>query len=110
MREIKINNDTFIYSDGGCQLSFGSHATLHYTFDLHKYHQYKHDLLTLFDSRIRFDIVSTKYIAKSTIIKTLDIDNNFLTLTMKCEVINALNTDERREDLLEELLNSTFND
>jgi hypothetical protein len=73
---------------------------------------YKSTLLHLFDSRTKFDIISTEYLAKGTLVKTLDIDpnNNFLNLTMRCDLLQPLKIDERREDILEQLLNSTFND
>ena len=109
MREIKINNEIFSYREGSCQLSLGSHATLYYSFDIIKNPDYKKKLLDLFDNRLRFDVISNKYIAKSSMIKSIDIDKTFLNLTMKCEILHPLNTDERREDILEQLLNSTFN-
>ena len=112
MRNIKINSEVFSYVDGSCQLTLGSHATLYYSFDINNNPEYKKTLLHLFDSRMKFDIISTSYIAKGSIIKTLDIDpkKNILNLTMRCDVLQPLNTDERREDILEQLLNSTFND
>jgi hypothetical protein len=112
MKEIKINNEILSYREGSCQLSLGSHATLYYSFDINKHPDYKSTLLHLFDSRMKFDIISTEYLAKGTLVKTLDIDpqNNFLNLTMRCDILKPLKTDERREDILEQLLNSTFND
>lgn len=108
MKGFKIDDKIFECIDGHCQLSLGSHATLAYSFDLDKHPDYQKYFMNRFHNNERFDIVSTKYFAKSTIIKLLDLDNNRLNLTMRCDVLQTLTPDERREDILNDLLNSTF--
>lgn len=110
MREIKIDDNIYKFNEGSCQLSLGSHATLYYSFDILKNESYKKEILYLFDNKIKFNILSSQYVAKSSIIKSIDLDKNFLNITVKCDILEPLNTEERREDILEQLLNSTFNE
>ena len=110
MKAFKIDGHIYEYIEGNCQLSIGSHATLYYSFDTNNHKEYKNYFLNKYEIGTIFDIVSSKYIAKSSIIKSVDMDNskNILNLSIRCDILQSLDTKERREDILGELLNSTF--
>lgn len=110
IKNIKINTDVFEYHDVTCQLSFESHATLFLTFDIEKHSNYKHYFLNLYDNNIRFNILSTGFISKSNIIKSIDIDtkNKLITLIIKSDTIDVIPAEQRRDDVISELLNTTF--
>lgn len=106
MKIIDIEGKSFEYFDGNCQLSIGSHATMYYSFDLTKYPNYKDIFIERYNNRKRFDIKSNKYIAFNNIIKYIDLDltNNTLGITTRCDVLEIIPMDERRAVILEELL------
>lgn len=108
MKSFKIDGNVYEYLEASCQLSIGTHASLYYSFDLNKHTDYKNYFLNKYDNRILFEIVSPKYIAKGSIIKSIDLDNNkqILNLSIRCDIFQTIETNERREDILVELLNS----
>ena len=58
--QIKINNEIFNCSDGGVQLSFGSHASIHLNFDLSNYPYYEKFFVKLHETNNKFTIISSK--------------------------------------------------
>ena len=55
--QIKINNEIFNCSDGGVQLSFGSHASIHLNFDLSNYPYYENFFVKLHENSNKFSII-----------------------------------------------------
>lgn len=106
MKIVDIEGESFEYFDGSCQLSIGSHATMHYSFDLKKYPNYKDIFIEKYNNRKRFDIKSNKYVANGNIIKYIDLDltKNTLNITTRCDVLEIIPINERRAVILEELL------
>ncbi len=110
--QIKLNNEIFNCFNGSVQLSIGSHATLYLIFDLVKYPSYENILIKLYESDNTFKVVSSKFEATGSKIKTLDIDysSKRLEISIHCDVLNSTDLNLRREDLINELLEKTFKD
>ena len=108
MKSIKINDETYEYHDCQCQLTFGTHANLYITFNINKNPEYKKLLITLYESNKRFDIISTKFVSKSNLIKLMDISNQFINLEIRAELLEIIPQDKRRDDLLNDILTPTF--
>lgn len=108
--QIKINNEIFNCSDGGVQLSFGSHASIHLNFDLSNYPYYEKFFVKLHETNNKFTIISSKFVAEGTRIKTLDIDfrNKKLNVSFHCQVLNTTEPSMRREEAINEILSKTF--
>jgi hypothetical protein len=111
MKTIKINEDVYEYLDAQCQLTFGTHADIYLTFDVLKYPGYKSKIISLFESDKAFSLLTTKFVSKSNLIKLMDIDTNRITLTIRAEILETISQDERREEIINDLLdnsNQTF--
>jgi hypothetical protein len=108
--QIKINNEIFNCSDGGVQLSFGSHASIHLNFDLNSYPTYEKFFVKLHESSNKFSIISSKFVAEGTRIKTLDIDfrNKKMNVSFHCQVLNTTEPSMRREEAINEIFSKTF--
>jgi 3-deoxy-D-arabino-heptulosonate 7-phosphate (DAHP) synthase class II len=108
--QIKIGDDIFNYLDGSVQLSLGSHATLITIFDLNQYPKYENHFIKVYESNQKFKIVSSKFDSTGCFIKAMDIDypNKKMTITFHCDVLNHADTSQRRDDAINEIL-ETFN-
>lgn len=108
--QIKIGNDIFNCLDGSVQLSLGSHATLITIFDLKLYPTYEKHFIKVYESNQKFKIISNKFESTGCFIKAMDIDypNSRMTTTFHCDVLNTLDTSQRRDDTINEIL-QTFN-
>jgi hypothetical protein len=103
---IKVNNDVFFIVDAFIQLSIGVHATLEISFDIDKYPTYTDIFFNKYDSREKFSIVTKKFEAIGTIIKKIDIDKRIMNITLKCDLLNHKDISERREEIIDEVLNN----
>ncbi len=112
MTSIRIDNKLFEYKDSQCQFSFGTHATLYLTFDLKKNPTCKDFLLSLYDNRKTFDMISVKWTSQSNVIKSIDIDTNknLFSMTVKSEIFETIPTNKRRDDLIDDILDKTLID
>jgi len=111
MREswIKINDETFFIKDMTIQLSIGSHASLQLSFDIKKYPNYSNIFFNKYENREKFNIVGKDFEAKGTIIKTIDIDTNTMNTSLRCDLLNHKDISERREEIIDEVLNNEQN-
>ena len=111
MREswIKINDETFFIKDMSIQLSIGSHASLELSFDIKTYSTYSDIFFKKYENREKFNIVGKDFEAKGTIIKTIDIDSNTMNTSLRCDLLNHKDISERREEIIDEVLNNEQN-
>jgi len=111
MREswIKINEETFFIKDMTIQLSIGTHATLELSFDIKKYPNYSNIFFNKYENREKFNIVGKDFEAKGTIIKTIDIDTNTMNTSLRCDLLNHKDISERREEIIDKVLNNEQN-
>jgi hypothetical protein len=111
MREswIKINDETFFIKDMSIQLSIGSHASLELSFDIKTYPNYSNIFFNKYENREKFNIVGKDFEAKGTIIKTIDIDTNTMNTSLRCDLLNHKDISERREEIIDEVLNNEQN-
>jgi hypothetical protein len=111
MREswIKINDETFFIKDMTIQLSIGSHATLELSFDIKTYPNYSNIFFNKYENREKFNIVGKDFEAKGTIIKTIDLDTNTMNTSLRCDLLNHKDISERREEIIDEVLNNEQN-
>jgi len=109
--QIKIDNEIFDCIDGSVQLSLGSHANITINLDINKNPSYEQFFIKLYESSRSFRIISQKFEAHGTNIKTLDLDFNKkrLNVSFHCDVLNSTDASIRREDALNEILDKTFN-
>ena len=108
MKSIKIDSETYEYHDAQCQLTLGTHAVIYITFDIIKNSEYKQKLIFLYESKKKFDIISSKFLSRSNTIKMMDLSNKFLTLQIKSEILETIPQDERREEIINDILKTTF--
>jgi hypothetical protein len=111
MREswIKINDETFFIKDMTIQLSIGSHATLELSFDIKTYPNYSNIFFNKYENREKFNVVGKDFEAKGTIIKTIDLDTNTMNTSLRCDLLNHKDISERREEIIDEVLNNEQN-
>ena len=111
MREswIKINDETFFIKDMSIQLSIGSHASLELSFDIKTYPNYSNIFFNKYENREKFNIVGKDFEAKGTIIKTIDLDTNTMNTSLRCDLLNHKDISERREEIIDEVLNNEQN-
>jgi hypothetical protein len=109
--QIKIDNDIFDCVDVTIQLSLGTHASITINLDINKNPSYEQFFIKLYESNRSFRIISQKFETNGTNIKTLDFDfnNKRLNISFHCDVLNTTDKSVRREDILNELLDKTFN-
>ena len=106
---IKINDETFFIKDMSIQLSIGSHATLELSFDIKTYPSYSTFFFNKYENREKFNIFGKDFEAKGTIIKTIDIDKNTINTSLRCDLLNHKDISERREEIIDEVLNNGQN-
>jgi hypothetical protein len=111
MREswIKINDETFFIKDMSIQLSIGTHASLELSFDIKTYPNYSNIFFNKYENREKFNIVGKDFEAKGTIIKTIDIDTNTMNTSLRCDLLNHKDISERREEIIDKVLNNEQN-
>jgi hypothetical protein len=106
---IKINDETFFIKDMTIQLSIGSHATLQLSFDIKTYPNYSNIFFNKYENREKFNVVGKDFEAKGTIIKTIDLDTNTMNTSLRCDLLNHKDISERREEIIDEVLNNEQN-
>lgn len=117
MSWIKIDNRVFEVDSVDIQLSIGSHSNLnirlnleknpkYYDFFIKKYEMQSSGLVTL-NKSVKFDLIHKNFIAKGCITKTIDIVfDKQMNISLICDYLDQTDTQERREELINELLNN----
>jgi hypothetical protein len=106
---IKINNETFFIKEMTIQLSIGSHASISLSFDINKYPNYSSIFFNKYENKEKFNIIGKEFEAKGTIIKTIDTDRNTMNTSLRCDLLNHKDISERREEIIDEVLNNGQN-
>lgn len=105
MQFIKIYDKIYKCKDGSVQTSIGSHASLIYIFDLVSNPEYELVFIKLFEQRAKFDISSPYFEAKGVFIKLIDVDfSKKITVTFHSDILSPKNISERREEIIDEIL------
>lgn len=113
LKWIKINNDIYDIIDGSVQLSIGSHATIHLTFDISKNKSYQDIFIKMYEnqqnytgSECKFQISNSRFIGGGSLIKSIDTDfTDRMNLTIRCDYIQTLDVQERRDEMIDNILN-----
>ena len=94
------------------QPTLGSHATIYLTFDTNQFKEYKKEFFDFYDNKETFQIVTNKFTSEENTIKTIDFDINkdILNLTIKTDILRDIEIGERRDQIIDDILNSTFDD
>ena len=117
----KIKDDTFYSESISCQLSTGSHGDIDISLDLNKYPNYRKYFYDLFDKMYNantgqhgykkdyiFDIITPHWRGIGCSIKSMDINTNgLLNLDIRCDYIQQENIQDRRDNLIDDILNET---
>lgn len=104
---IKIDNDVFDVIDVTVQLSIGSHTTTYISLDINKNPNYLKYFTNLYENHSSFTMSSIKFVAPGSLIKSIDVDfDSNMNLTIKSDIFNPVNIQERREEIIDELLNN----
>ena len=110
MKWVKIDNDIFHVEDGSVQFSIGSHATIYLTLDISAHKSYQDYFIKLYESQQhkisdKFTIASAKFTGVGSLIKSIDTDfNTKMNLSIRCDLLNLADVQDRRNDLLNDLL------
>ena len=102
---IKINDETFYVEEISMQLTIGAHASIEISLDIIKYPQYSDIFFNKFDKREKFTLVAKSFECRGTLIKTIDIGKKLLNISLKCDYTNQTPIQERREILIDDILN-----
>ena len=104
---VKIDNDIFDVIDVTVQLSIGSHTTTYISLDINKKPNYLKYFTNLYENHSSFTMSSIKFVAPGSLIKSIDVDfDSNMNLTIKSDIFNPVNIQERREEIIDELLNN----
>ena len=113
---IKIDDNVFYIVSGDVQLSIGSHADIsikldvhsnpnYYTYFIKKFEQQSHwmDLQTK-SSDIKFDMHHRNFISKGTLMKSMDVNFNEMSIVFTCDYLNTKDKQEIRDDIINDIL------
>lgn len=115
---IKIDGQVFEIEQGEAQLSTGSHASIYikldikrnasyYSFFIKKYEEQSNSSMGSNAKSFKFDVYHKHFIARGTLIKTMDVSfNSEMNLTLICDVLESTDTQERRDEIIDDLLNN----
>lgn len=108
---LKIYDKIYECSNGSVQTSIGSHASMVYIFDIEANPEYEPFFIKLFEQRAKFDVSSVYFEAKGVFIKLIDVDfGKKMTITFHSDIYSAKNLSDRREEIIDEILETkTFN-
>ena len=109
---IKIDNDLFDVIDVVVQLSIGSHTTTYISLDINKNTNYLKYFTNLYENHSKFTMNSVKFVAPGSLIKSIDVDfDTKMNVTIKSDIFNPVDIQERRDEMIDELLNNeTYTD
>lgn len=104
---VKIDNDIFDVVDVTVQLSIGSHTTTYISLDINKNTNYLKYFTNLYENHSSFTMSSIKFIAPGSLIKSIDVDfDSNMNISIKSDVFNPINIQERRDEMIDEILNN----
>ena len=80
-----------------------------FTFDMLNADFAKKTQFNKYENKEKFNIVGKEFEAKGTIIKTIDIDNTTMNISLRCDLLNHKDISEQREEIIDEVLNNEQN-
>lgn len=107
MHTLKIRNEYFFVEDISTQFSIGTHGNLNITINTMKFPSYYKYFIDIFDSYSEFDIQYKNLRGYGCMIKSLDIDNmNYLLyVNIHCDYLEQVTVQEKRDELIDDVLN-----
>lgn len=106
---VKIKEEIFYIEDISMQLTIAAHSTIEMSINLEKYPEYSDVFFNKFNKGEKFNIVSKNFEGRGSIIKSIDIGNKFLNISMRCDYTDMTPIEERRDILIEDILNNKDN-
>jgi hypothetical protein len=106
---VKIKDEVFYIEDISMQLTIGAHSNIDMSIDLQKYPEYSDIFFNKFERLEKFNIIAKNFEGRGTVIKRIDIGNKFLNISMRCDYTDMTPIDERREILIDDILNNKDN-
>ena len=117
----KIKDDIFYPESISCQLTIGSHGTIDISLNIDVYPEYKKYFTDLFDNQfikskqsvykkyLIFEVITPDWKGHGCLIKSMDINpnNGILKLDLNCDYMIQANIQERRDVMIDEILNKT---
>jgi hypothetical protein len=108
---VKIKDKTFIFKNENIQYYAFSSPTISFTFDISKYN-YKKDLTDLWDNQsiksfaspCKLDFFTSRYAATGCFITIMDMADDEIKLTFSCDYFRELSLEERRDAILNRIL------
>lgn len=104
---IKLDGTILYIKDYSVQLSLGSHASLEIKLDNQR--EYSEMLFLKFESKLKFNLIGKQFEAKGVHIKGIDVSSNQITLSLRCDILDNRDISERREEIIDEVLNNSQN-
>jgi len=111
---IRIDNEIFNIESLSIQTSIGTHATIYVTLDILSNPTYFNFFIKIYENQnhstynknSKFTLTSSKFRGIGSIIKSIDTDfDNKMNLSILCDVLDITDIQERRDELLNDLLN-----
>jgi hypothetical protein len=60
----------------------------------------------MYDSGIKFDLIGRDFDGKGTQIKSIDCNSSTMNMSLRCDILNPSNISERRDEIIDDLLNN----
>lgn len=101
---VKIDGGTFYIKQGSVQLSLGSHATIEISIENRK--DYSDFFFKKYDSGVKFNLIGKQFEAKGVHIKRIDVSLNNINISLRCDILDDRDISERRDEIIDEVLNN----
>ena len=103
---IRIDRNTFNVVEASVQLSMGSHAIIYISIDILNNPTYSQFFIKLYESGKKFDLIANKFVGIGSHITQIDIDfNNIINISIRSDLLETKNTQERRDEMIDDILN-----
>lgn len=101
---IKINDEIFYIREVVIQLSVMSHAIIDISFDIKKYKQYSDIFFNKYEIGKKFDIVGKEFEGRGIFIKAIDVGQNIMNVSLKCDYLDHKDISDRRDEAIDVVL------
>ncbi len=104
---VKIDDELFYILESSVQLSFGSHANLDIKIDKSTHPEYQDLIFNKYEEGKKISIIKNSiFLAKGCLIKSIDVDTKQLNVSLRCDILDPVDTSERRDEIIDEVLNN----
>lgn len=101
---IKLEGNIFYIKQFSVQLSLGSHASIEVSTENRK--DYSDIFFNKYESGTKFNLIGKQFEAKGVHIKGIDVNQNQINLSLRCDILDNRDISERREEIIDEVLNN----